>query len=163
MQRRLIFAAIVCLLWAALPAAGREKGALPSIFNGVDQAAMNQWVDAQMQNMTLEERIGQLFVMAVDPRDDEATRALVKRLVQESKVGGLIYNESTIMQQVTITNYAQSLASIPLMITIDGEWGLAMRVEGTPNFQRNLALGAIDDDKLLYDYGRANCAALASM
>ncbi|MBR6248247.1 MAG: serine hydrolase [Muribaculaceae bacterium] len=154
MQRRLIFAAIVCLLWAALPAAGREKGALPSIFNGVDQAAMNQWVDAQMQNMTLEERIGQLFVMAVDPRDDEATRALVKRLVQESKVGGLIYNESTIMQQVTITNYAQSLASIPLMITIDGEWGLAMRVEGTPTFQRNLALGAIDDDKLLYDYGR---------
>ena len=79
---------------------------------------------------------------------------LVKKLVAEYKVGGLIYQESDIQSQAKLTNYAQSLATVPLLITLDGEWGPSMRLEDAPKFPRNLYLGAIGDDKLFYDYGR---------
>ncbi|MBQ9218522.1 MAG: serine hydrolase [Muribaculaceae bacterium] len=126
----------------------------PSLLAKADQAAMEQWVDQTMAGLSPRERVAQLFVMAISPRDNEATRATVKQLVQDNKVGGFIYHESTIHDQVAITNYAQSLATVPLLMTIDGEWGVSMRLKDTPRFPRNLLLGAIDDDKLLYDYGR---------
>lgn len=56
--------------------------------------------------------------------------------------------------QVLLTNYAQSLAEVPLLITFDGEWGLAMRLKGTPRFPRNRVLGCIQDNELLYEYGK---------
>lgn len=56
--------------------------------------------------------------------------------------------------QVLLTNYAQSLAEVPLFITFDGEWGLAMRLKGTPRFPRNRVLGCIQDNELLYEYGK---------
>ncbi len=59
-----------------------------------------------------------------------------------------------LQSQAKLTNYAQSLATVPLLITLDGEWGPSMRLEDAPKFPRNLYLGAIGDDKLFYDYGR---------
>ena len=56
--------------------------------------------------------------------------------------------------QVELTNRAQRQAKVPLMITFDGEWGLAMRLRGMPVFPRNMVLGCIRDNKLLYEYGR---------
>ena len=56
--------------------------------------------------------------------------------------------------QVMLTNEAQRMAEVPLMITFDGEWGLAMRLRGTPNFLRNMVLGCIQNDTLIYEYGR---------
>ena len=55
--------------------------------------------------------------------------------------------------QVMLTNEAQRMAEVPLMITFDGEWGLAMRLRGTPNFPRNMVLGCIQNDTLIYEYG----------
>ncbi len=126
----------------------------PTLFNRTDTDAMNAWVEAQMSTMTPEQRVAQLIVMAVDPKDDAPTRALVKRYVEENRVGGLIYNACSLHELAATTNYAQKLATVPLLMTIDGEWGLAMRVEGAPTYPRNLVLGAIDDDRLLYQYGR---------
>lgn len=151
MKRKVLFALAIVV---ALCAGARDKGVEPSLFNSVDKAAMQAWVDAQMQAMTPAQRVAQLIIMAVDPKDDDATRALVKRYVADNCVGGLIYNGSSLDAQLSVTNYAQQQARVPLMITIDGEWGLAMRVESAPRFPRNLVLGAVDDDALLYRYGR---------
>lgn len=128
-------------------------GTEPKIFNKVDKQAMEIWVNNTFNSMTPDERITQLFVMAVGPRMSGA-EGLVKKLVAEYKVGGLIYHESDIQSQAKLTNYAQSLATVPLLITLDGEWGPSMRLEDAPKFPRNLYLGAIGDDKLFYDYGR---------
>ena len=138
----------------ALSASARSTAKLPNLFNNVDQVAMNQWVDSVFNSLSPDARIGQLFIAAVTPSSNEATRELVQRLVTQKMVGGLIYENSTIAEQAEVTNLAQSLAAVPLMITIDGEWGLGMRLKEVPNFQRNLILGAIDDDMLLYEYGR---------
>lgn len=138
----------------AFGANARSAADRPNLFNNVDLVAMDAWVDSVFNSLSPDARIGQLFVAAVTPSSSDATREAVRRLVTQNQVGGLIYEESTIAQQADITNLAQSLATVPLMITIDGEWGLGMRLKEVPNFQRNLILGAVDNDKLLYDYGR---------
>lgn len=149
---RILLAAFALLL--SMGAMGRESTRLPNLFNRVDQVAMNSWVDSVFNTLTPEGRIGQLIVAAVTPSGSDATRELVRRLVTENLVGGLIYEGSTIADQAAVTNLAQSLAAVPLLITIDGEWGLGMRIKEVPNFQRNLILGAVDNDMLLYEYGR---------
>ncbi len=138
----------------ALQGAARATRELPNLFNNVDQVAMNHWVDSVFNTLSPEGRIGQLIVAAVTPASGDATRELVRQLVSRDLVGGLIYERSGIDDQASITNWAQSLAAVPLLITIDGEWGLGMRLKEVPNFQRNLILGAVDNDMLLYEYGR---------
>lgn len=150
-KRILLAVAAVAL---SLSAMARGNAKLPNLFNNVNQVAMEQWVDSVFASLSPEARIGQLIVAAVTPRSNDATRDLVKRLIAQNLVGGLIYENSTIAEQAEVTNLAQSLASVPLMITIDGEWGLGMRLKEVPNFQRNLILGALNDDMLLYEYGR---------
>ncbi len=125
----------------------------PTILSKVNQKAMNAWVNQTFKAMTPDERIAQLFVMAVDPRSPKAEE-VVKNYVEQYKVGGLIYNENDIVTQAKLTNYAQSLATVPLLITLDAEWGLSMRLEDAPRFPHNLFLGAIGDDRYFYDYGR---------
>ncbi len=148
------FSLVIVAVVLTLSAAGRSVTRLPNLFNQVDQVTMNQWVDSVFNSLSAEGRIGQLIVAAVTPRSNDATREAVRRLVSQNLVGGLIYEGSTIAEQAEVTNLAQSLAAVPLMITIDGEWGLGMRLKEVPNFQRNLILGALDDDMLLYEYGR---------
>jgi len=144
----------VAVMTLSMSAVARSATGLPNLFNNVNQVEMNRWVDSVFNAMSADARIGQLIIAAVTPTDNEATRTLVKRLVTQDMVGGLIYEKSTIAEQAGVTNLAQSFATVPLMITIDGEWGLGMRLKEVPNFQRNLILGAVDNDMLLYEYGR---------
>lgn len=119
-----------------------------------DEAACNKWVDEQMASMTLKEKVGQLFVHTVAPLTTQANRKNIERAVREYKIGGLLFSGGDVRKQIQLTNYAQGLASVPLMITFDGEWGLAMRLKGTPSFPRNRVLGCIREDSLIYAYGR---------
>ena len=76
------------------------------------------------------------------------------KLTRKFKVGAFLYSEGTVEDQANLTNYAQRQSKIPLMITFDGEWGLAMRLENTPVFPRNAALGCISDNTLIEAYGQ---------
>lgn len=113
-----------------------------------------QWVDSVLSRMSLKERIGQLFIYTIAPQQDKANRDLLRRVVQDYKVGGLLFSGGLMQNQVALTNEAQTQADVPLMITFDGEWGLSMRLRGTPVFPRNMVLGCIANDSLLYEYGR---------
>ena len=113
-----------------------------------------QWVDSVMQRMSLKERIGQLFIYTIAPQTDKPNLNLLRKVVQEYKVGGLLFSGGLLENQVKLTNQAQEMAGVPLLITFDGEWGLAMRLRGTPSFPRNMVLGCIRSDSLLYEYGR---------
>ncbi|MGN0213153.1 MAG: glycoside hydrolase family 3 N-terminal domain-containing protein [Muribaculaceae bacterium] len=126
----------------------------PKVFNGVDRDAMDTWVDTTMRAMTLDEKIGQLIVMQTLTQDDKANLAVVRKNVEEYKIGGLLFSKGDIATQAKVCNFAQSLARIPLMVTADAEWGLSMRLKDAPVFPKNMILGAIDDDRLLYEYGR---------
>lgn len=148
------FKKILLMLVAVLIAATAsvEAKRQPAILNKVDQKAMDAWVNTTFKSLTPDERLAQLIVMAVDPRSAGA-KELVDKYVSQYKIGGLIYNENDIATQAKLTNYAQSVSKVPLLITLDAEWGLSMRLEDAPKFPRNLFLGAISDDQLFYEYG----------
>lgn len=116
--------------------------------------ACQQWIDSVMARMNLKERIGQLFVYTIAPEINKPNTNLLRKVVQEYKVGGLLFSGGLLENQVKLTNEAQQMAAVPLLITFDGEWGLAMRLRGTPSFPRNMVLGCISNDSLLYEYGR---------
>lgn len=126
----------------------------PAILNRANSQEMERWVNDTYSKLTPEQRIAQIIIMAIEPDDSEYTKMIIKRYVEEYKVGGLIYEKSNIATQARITNYAQSLATVPLMIALDAEWGLTMRLEDAPPFPRNLLLGGVSDEMLLYEYGR---------
>ena len=119
-----------------------------------DDAGCRQWVDSVMRTLNLRERIGQLFIYTIAPTQDKANIDLLRKVVKDYKVGGLLFSAGTVPNQVALTNLAQEWADVPLMITLDGEWGLSMRLKETPRFPRNMVLGCIRNDSLLYEYGR---------
>ena len=125
-----------------------------NLYQAVASAKMNAWVDSIFNTMTLEERIGQLFVLGVDVSTSQNNKIILKNYVENLKIGGILFTHGTARDQAELTNYGQSLAKVPLLITLDGEWGLSMRLRDTPRFPINMMLGAIDDDSLIYRYGK---------
>ena len=119
-----------------------------------DDARCRQWVDSVLATLTLKERIGQLLIYTIAPRRDKRNRDLLHKVVNEYKVGGLLFSGGKMADQALLTNEAQRLSAVPLMITFDGEWGLSMRLKEAPAYPRNMVLGCIVDDSLIYEYGR---------
>lgn len=115
---------------------------------------MKQWVDSVFDSMSVDERVGQLFVLGSELRPTPQHKALLKRYITELKIGGILFTKGSIDEQIDLTNYCQSIAKVPLMVTFDGEWGLAMRLTDAPQFPVNLTLGALDNDSLIYEYGK---------
>ncbi len=111
-------------------------------------------VDSVMNKLTLREKVGQLFIYTIAPVDTKRNQILLKDAVDTYKVGGLLFSGGKMQNQVELTNRAQRMAKVPLMLTFDGEWGLAMRLRGTPVFPKNMVLGCIQDNRLIYEYGR---------
>lgn len=111
------------------------------------------WVDSVMQTLTEEQRIAQLFMVAAysnkgKPHEDE-----ILKLVREQQIGGLIFMQGGPVRQAKLNNIYQKAAKVPLMISIDGEWGLAMRLDSTVSFPKQMTLGAIRNDTLIYLMG----------
>ena len=122
--------------------------------SAVDDVRCRQWVDSVLGTLSLKERIGQLFIYTIAPYQDKGNKELLRKVVEDYKVGGLLFSGGLMQNQAMLTNEAQRMADIPLLITFDGEWGLSMRLRGTPVFPKNMVLGCIQNDTLLYEYGR---------
>ncbi len=114
-----------------------------------------EWVGKKMSSMTLEEKIGQLFVYKFQPVNTAENLQLVKDVIEQYHIGGVLFSGGQLMEQAKLTNYVQELSGTQLLVTFDGEWGLAMRLKSTtPMFPRNRVLGSVCDDNLIYAYGR---------
>lgn len=122
--------------------------------NVSNDAECNNWVNSKLKSLTLKQKIGQLFIHTVAPYTTQQNKQNISAAVKEYGVGGLLFSGGEVEKQVELTNYAQSMADIPLLITFDGEWGLAMRLKGTPSFPRNRVMGCIQNDTLIYEYGK---------
>ena len=113
------------------------------------------WYEHRLKQMSLDQKIGQLFMVAAYTNKDDKHISEIENLIQNYHVGGLIFFQNDPVKQAWLTNYYQSLAETPLMIGIDGEWGLAMRLQNTQRFPYALTMGAIDNDSLVFDMGAA--------
>ncbi|MDR0698073.1 MAG: serine hydrolase [Tannerella sp.] len=126
---------------------------MPELFASVDEKAMNHWVDSVFDSMSEDERIGQLFMIIAEPV--AGTRNITKliNLVNNQKIGGILFQRGEPEAQITVTNRLQKEARIPLLIALDGEWGLSMRLSNTTRFPKNMMLGAVSDSDILEQYG----------
>lgn len=124
------------------------------LYKALQDKRCQQWVDSVMGKLSLKEKVGQLFIYTLAPVETKRNMALLREVIDTYKVGGLLFSGGKMQNQVELTNRAQRLATVPLMITFDGEWGLSMRLRGTPVFPRNMVLGCIQDNRLIYEYGR---------
>ncbi len=148
-----MFKKLLSLLPVLIIAFGMQGGETNLIKkNGRDRC--ERWADSVYNTLTERQRVAQLVFPKVGPNRGESSKAQIKKLVATNQVGGLLFAEGSLEQYVEMTNYAQSLAKVPLLMTFDGEWGLSMRIPSTPKFPCNMALGAISNTDLLYEYGR---------
>lgn len=140
----LSFSFIALLTWSVTP----------SILQKCNNQKRDHWVDSVYNSLTPRQRIGQLFAPVIYYNRDNNYKTRIKRLVAEYHVGGLLFGHGSLESYVSVINYSQSLSKVPLLITFDGEWGLSMRIKNTPRYPHNMGLGAINDESLLYEYGR---------
>ncbi|WP_085535343.1 glycoside hydrolase family 3 N-terminal domain-containing protein [Massilibacteroides vaginae] len=125
----------------------------PNLYAKTDQAKMNHWVDSVFDSMTYDERIGQLFMVIADPKSDTRNMQKMFRYINELKIGGVLFHKGNPTAQAEVTNRMQKASKVPLFVSLDGEWGLSMRLTGTTRFPKNMMLGAIEDDELIRTYG----------
>ena len=118
-----------------------------------DYEAQEIWVDSLMQKMTIDEKIGQLFMVQAYSNLDEKHEAFITEMITKYHVGSLIFMQGTPEKQAVLNNKYQALSKLPLMIGFDGEWGLDMRLKNTYKFPWNMALGAIQNDSLVRKFG----------
>ena len=119
-----------------------------------DAKAQKKWVDSVYASMTLKEKVGQLYMVQVMSNQDVATKNKVVKLVQDNKIGGIIYSLGGPVRQAKLNNELQSISKIPMLIGMDAEWGLSMRLDSTYTFPWNMTLGAIKDNALIEKTGK---------
>lgn len=161
MTKKLILQALVVFAFSCAMTTSAHHGTKLVVNENRD--SNNNWVDLTMSKMTLDEKIAQLMVASVIPNDNVDNKAYIKSVVATHNVGGIIFFEGEAASYASLINYAQSLSRVPLMVAVDGEWGLAMRVKDATKFPKNLQLSSIADDDVFYQYGQTvarECRAL---
>jgi beta-glucosidase-like glycosyl hydrolase/CubicO group peptidase (beta-lactamase class C family) len=116
--------------------------------------AEQRWVDSVFNALTPEQRLGQFFMVAAYSNREKAHADRIERLVRNQGIGGVMFLQGGPKRQALLTNRFQAAAKVPLLIATDAEWGLDMRLDSTMHFAKQMTLGAMDDDRLVYQMGR---------
>lgn len=111
------------------------------------------WAEEVLAKMTLDQKVGQLFMAPACPLRGDDHWADWQRLLKEYHVGNAIMKQSDPVSQVQFLNRLQAESELPLLIAADAEWGLAMRMSDTIAFPRNMTLGAVHDLSLIEQLG----------
>lgn len=116
--------------------------------------APTPWADSMLATLDLDERIAQLMMVAAYSNKDAAHEKAIEALVKERNIGGLIFFQGGPGRQAGLTNRYQAAARTPLMVGMDLEWGLAMRLDSSMRFPKQMTLGAVQDERLISEMGR---------
>lgn len=112
------------------------------------------WVDQTYESLTLDEKIGQLFMVMAFSKEDHNHHEQLKQYITKGHLGGIIFSKGTLKEQARLTNQFQQYAKIPLLIAMDAEWGMAMRLSDVDPFPYHMTLGALSNDSLIFQMGK---------
>lgn len=121
----------------------------------IKQSDATHWVDSVYASLSMEKRIGQLFMLAAYSGGEKYNQALIEKSIQEYGIGGLIFMQGTPKAQIEQTNTYQAMTNVPLLIGMDAEWGLGMRLTGVRDMPRQMMLGAMKDSTIVYKMAAA--------
>ncbi len=113
-----------------------------------------QWVDSIYNRMSLDEKIGQVFMPYVSADNTVENKTKINFLLDSLHIGNFFFLKGHPSDEQALNNYIQLHAKYPVITAIDAEWGLAMRLDSTARFPWNMTLGAIQNDSIIYEIGR---------
>ena len=123
-------------------------------FSQNNNTSSNKWVDSIYSSMNIDQKIGQLYSVWTASRYGQAEINEIKNIIDKYHIGGLIFSLGSINDQIISHNIFQEQSNTPLLISMDAEWGLGMRLEDGFSFPYNITLGAIRDDSLIFNVGQ---------
>jgi beta-N-acetylhexosaminidase len=113
------------------------------------------WVDSVMKTLTLDEQIAQCIWIAGYSNSDVSHEVEISDIIRKYGIGGIVFFQGTAAKQSELTNYYQTISKVPLLISLDAEWGIGMRLENVDKFPFQMTMGAIQNDSLIYKFGKA--------
>lgn len=120
-----------------------------------EEKRCEQQVDSVMQTLSTRQKVAQITMVATTSYGDSAHQARLFDLIENEGLGGIILMHDSLARCRTYLSRLQHRARVPLLVAIDGEWGPAMRLAEFPFFPRQMQLGALPDDSLIYQMGLA--------
>ena len=119
-----------------------------------DKIEQEVWVDSIYNSLSIDQKIGQLFTIWVATKQGPEKMDEVSSIIKNNHLGGLIFSLGNINDQAKYTNEFQSISKVPLLIGMDAEWGIGMRLDDAFSFPYNMTLGALNDNSLIYRVGK---------
>ena len=114
----------------------------------------NTWVDSVFKKLSRHDRIAQLFMIRAHTDKGKRFEDSIARVIRKEHIGGLVFFQGGPGRQAALTNQYQSIGKVPLLIAMDAEWGLGMRLDSTISYPYQMTLGAIQNNNLIYEMGR---------
>jgi beta-N-acetylhexosaminidase len=142
---------LVCVLILAFLTSRAYAQKKESFIGSIDE--QNHWVDSVFKKLNKKQKIAQLFMVRAHTNRGDAFADSVGRVIKKEKIGGLVFFQGGPQRQAVLTNQYQKLARVPLLIAMDGEWGLGMRLDSVISYPYQMTLGAIQDNTLIYKMG----------
>ncbi|WP_267405862.1 MULTISPECIES: glycoside hydrolase family 3 N-terminal domain-containing protein [unclassified Chryseobacterium] len=121
----------------------------PKNISEEDLKKANQWVDKTYKNLSQDEKLGQLFIVALYTNKGENEINTVRNIVVNDKIGGLILMQDDAAREINLVNEFQQKSKVPLMIGMDAEWGVFQRIATAHKYPWAMTLGAIQDKNLI--------------
>ena len=118
----------------------------------IDKQNQIIWVDSVYNSLSLDEKIGQLFFVQTTSKKSNNSKEIIK-LINNYKIGGIILSTGNPTTQVNFTNKFQQITKTPLLVSMDAEWGVGMRLDSIQKFPWNMSLGAIKDNSIIKQIG----------
>ena len=143
------FFAVFCFIFSLSLLAQESSSPL----DAPDLELQKIWVDSTYTALSLKEKIGQLYMIQVFSNQDQATKKSILNQIKTNYIGGLIYSNGGPIRQAQLNNELQAASKIPLLVGMDAEWGLSMRLDSTYAFPWNMTLGAVKDMSLIRQTG----------
>ncbi|WP_428328579.1 glycoside hydrolase family 3 protein [Mucilaginibacter sp.] len=141
-------ALIIAINLTALNVFGQKEDFIKSLNH------QNHWVDSVFRKMNRKRRIAQLFFVRANTDKGKAYADSVAGIIKDEQVGGLVFFQGGPVRQASLANSYQKLAKTPLLIAMDGEWGVGMRLDSTTSYPYQMTLGAVQDNALIYKMGQ---------
>lgn len=125
-----------------------------NLFAQVDRSKMKHWADSVYRSLSEDERLAQLIMPIVYPSAEQGRITSEEQRIRQYKWGGILYQKGLLHEQFKMNERLQRASQTPMLIALDGEWGLYMRLKDAPRYPRNLGLGLNEEDATVYSYGR---------
>jgi len=113
----------------------------------------NYWADSIVKRLSHKQRIAQLFFVRAHTDKGKAYEDSIARVIKKEKIGGLVFFQGGPLRQAALTVSYQSLSKVPLLIAMDAEWGVGMRLDSTISYPYQMTLGAVQNNDLIEKMG----------